>query len=98
MHPILFLLAVALAANAARCPSPSYSFQGADTIVLRNLANGLKAGATFITHEHSVAWRAMEMVYNVTQNSSYVEHMKAVVDNVVTGGGGLMIMIWITTP
>ncbi|CZR56379.1 related to cell wall glycosyl hydrolase YteR [Phialocephala subalpina] len=85
---ISFLSAVSTAA-AAVCPSPLYSVQGANTFVSRDYAQGLRNGQPFITYEHGVAWRALEMVYNATQNASYVNHIKSGVDNIVTAEGGL---------
>lgn len=76
-------------ANAAVCTSPLMSVKGANTIILRDYANGLKSGAAFITYEHGVAWRALEMVYNVTQNASYFNHIQKSVNNLVTAAGGL---------
>ncbi|KAF8848156.1 putative unsaturated glucuronyl hydrolase [Acephala macrosclerotiorum] len=90
MKSILALLSAdSTAAVAAVCPSPLYSVQGANTIVSRDYAQGLRNGEPFITYEHGVAWRALEMVYNATQNASYVEHIRSGVDNIVTAEGGL---------
>jgi rhamnogalacturonyl hydrolase YesR len=89
MKHFISWLGVAATASAAVCPSPLMSVQGANTIVLRDYANGLKSGAPFVTYEHGVAWRALEMVYNVTQNASYVNHIQKSIDNLVTSSGGL---------
>jgi len=90
MHRLMSILgAVATASAAAVCPSPRMSVKGADTILLRDYAQGLKNGAAFVTYEHGVAWRALEMVYNATQNASYTDHITSGVDNLVTSSGGL---------
>ncbi|CAG8957011.1 hypothetical protein HYFRA_00012491 [Hymenoscyphus fraxineus] len=87
---IIFLLAAATVNAASQCTSPRLSVQGADTIVLRDYANGLRDGAPFITYEHGVAWRALEMVYNATRDEAYVDHITKGVDNIVTEEGGLL--------
>jgi len=89
MQLILSILGVSSTVYAAVCTTPPLSVKGANTIVSRQYANGLKSGAPFITYEHGVAWRALEMVYNATGNSSYLNHMTTSVNNIVTSSGGL---------
>lgn len=83
------IAAFATATTAAVCPSPLMSIQGANTFLARDYANALSDGQPFITYEHGVAWRALEMVYNATQNMSYFEHIRSSVDNIVTQNGSL---------
>lgn len=89
MKSTLPLLAAATVNAATQCTTPRLSVRGADTIVLRDYANGLKSGEPFITYEHGVAWKALEMVYNATSNEDYVTHITTSVDNIVTAEGGL---------
>lgn len=87
-----FASALGLAATvsaAGNCSSPRLSVQGADTILLRNYASGLRNGAPYVNYEHGVGWRALEMVYNTTSNTKYLDHIKTGANQVVTADGGL---------
>jgi rhamnogalacturonyl hydrolase YesR len=90
MKRFIFVLGAVVTVNAAVCTTPPMSVQGADTFLLRDYAQALKDGAPFITYEHGVAWRALEMVYNATQNASYVDHIISGVNNIVTADGALL--------
>jgi len=87
-----FASALGLAATvsaAGNCSTPRLSVQGADTILLRNYASGLRNGAPYVNYEHGVGWRALEMVYNNTGEAKYLDHIKTGADQVVTADGGL---------
>lgn len=85
--PVFFsslLAAVALAAQP-------YSTWFADSVIDRGVLLGLDGnGAPFITYEHGVFERALEMVYNSTGNSSYLDYMTRGVDNVIADNGSLL--------
>lgn len=90
MKQLVSFLGTAVTVHAAFCTTPPMSVRGANTFLLRGYAQALKDGDPFITYEHGVAWRALEMVYNATQNASYVDYITNGVDNIVTDDGSLL--------
>ena len=62
----LYSAGVVVVPSRSNCSTPRLSVQGADTILLRNYASGLRNGAPYVNYEHGVGWRALEMVYNNT--------------------------------
>jgi rhamnogalacturonyl hydrolase YesR len=89
-HLLYILSAAAVVTSALVCSNPSFSVRGAETILLRNYASGLKDGKPFTNYEHGVGWRALEMVFNATGDVRYKDHIKSGADNIVTSEGDIL--------
>ncbi|KAK2629266.1 hypothetical protein QTJ16_000086 [Diplocarpon rosae] len=78
--------------NSTKTPLPAgkLSVLSADTFLLRKYAQALNAkGEPFLTYINGVGWKALEMVYNVTGDQKYLDHITKGVDNIVTDDGAL---------
>lgn len=63
----------------------------ADSAIARKTPLGKDAsGSILVTYEHAVFERALEMVYNKTQNATYYNYLKAGIDNVVGPTGKIL--------
>lgn len=68
-----------------------YSTWMADSAIARKTLLGKDAsGNSFVTYEHGVFERALEMVYNKTRNATYYNYLKAGIDNVVGPTGTIL--------
>lgn len=86
---LILLLSTALPLITATCTNP-LSTKLASTVIQRKYANGLgSSGAATNSYDHVVVWRGLESLYNTTGNATYLNYIKASVDNVVTSSGGL---------
>jgi len=67
------------------------SEQMAASVIARHTLLGLNAeGAPLTTYEHGVFERALEMIFNKTENSTYYEYLKTGVDNLISNNGTLL--------
>ncbi|KAG8959530.1 hypothetical protein FRC03_007871 [Tulasnella sp. 419] len=62
----------------------------ADSVIARGEGQGRdSSGKAFITYEHGVFQRSLEMLYNKTSNATYYNYIKTGLDRIVTSSGGL---------
>lgn len=68
-----------------------YSQWMADSVIARKTPLGKNAaGSVLMTYDHGVFERALEMVYNVTGNATYLSYLKTGVDNIMNSAGTLL--------
>lgn len=68
-----------------------YSTWMADSVIARKTPLGKDAsGNIFVTYEHGVFERALEMVYNKTRNATYYNYLKTGIDNIVGSTGTIL--------
>ncbi|KAG8936955.1 hypothetical protein FRC03_000262 [Tulasnella sp. 419] len=78
---------LAISADAAK----PYSSWMADSVIARGEAQGKDSnGNPFITYEHGIFQRALEMLYNKTGSATYYDYMKHSLDNVIDNSGNLL--------